>query len=71
MGKGKELTTGQHAMIVGMAKGGDTVTKIKDNLRPQRGTVLTVLRRYCQQGSIKTAKCTGLERPCQETIASW
>ena len=46
MGKGKEIKEDERAFIVGMAKGGATISKIVEETKQPRGTVATILRKY-------------------------
>ena len=43
MGKGKEVKEDECAFIVGMAKGGATISKILKETKRPRGTVATIL----------------------------
>ena len=59
MGKGKELTEDERAFIVGMAKGGASITKIATETKRSRGTVATILRTFRICGNVKTLKRSG------------
>ena len=60
MGKGKEVKEDERAFIVGMAKGGATISKIVEETKRQRGTVATILRKYRLRGNVfQTAKRSG------------
>ena len=66
MGKGKEVKEDERAFIVGMAKGGTTLSKILEGTKRPRGTVATILRNYRLRGNVfQTAKRNG--RPPKTT----
>lgn len=59
MGKGKQLTEEERTLILGMAKGGATISKIAEETKRPRGTVATVLRQFRLRGNVETAKRSG------------
>lgn len=59
MGKGKELTEEERAFLVGMARGGASITKIAAETKRPRGTVATILRRFQGRANFQTAKRPG------------
>ena len=66
MGKGKEVKEDARAFIVGMAKGGATISKILKETKRPRGTAPIILRKYRLRGNVfQTAKCSG--RPPKTT----
>ena len=65
MGRGKELKEVERAFIVGMARGGASISKIAEETKRPRGTIATVLRNFRLRGSVQTAKRSG--RPLKTT----
>ena len=66
MGKGKDVKEDERVLIVGMAKGGATISKILKETKRRRGTVATILRKYRLHRNIfQTAKRSG--RPPKTT----
>ena len=65
MSKRKEVKEDERVLIVGMAKGGATISKILKETKRPRGTVATILIKYLLHGNIQTAKRSG--RPPKTT----
>ena len=59
MGRGKELKEVERAFILGMAKGGASISKIAEETKRPRGTIATVLRNFRICGSTQTGKRSG------------
>ena len=59
MGKGKELTEDERSFIVGMKRGGASITAIAKETERPRGTIATILRKFRCSGKVRTLKRSG------------
>lgn len=59
MGTRKELTEEERSYVVGMARGGRSVSKIAAETKRPRGTIATILRRFRIRGNVQTAPRSG------------
>ena len=65
MGKGKELTEDKRSFIVGMKRGGPSITEIAKETKRPRGAIATILRKFRLSGKVRTLKRSG--RPSYTT----
>ena len=59
MGRSKELTEEERSYVVGLARGGLSISKIATETKRPRGTIATILRRFRIRGNVKTAPRSG------------
>ena len=59
MGKGKELTEDERSFIVGMKRGGASITAIAKETKRPRDTIATILRKFRLSGKVRTFKRSG------------
>ena len=56
MGKEKEVTEDERSFIVGMKRGGASITAIAKETKRSRGAIATIPRKFRCTGNLKTLK---------------